>query len=257
MLPPPSLSARRVKRFIAVLSLALIAAALAFAVASGSRSSSRPAAPGDVGLFTSLPILWNEYGELSELLKPEAESHWAVAVLAQRGTIRPLDRIAPLPQDLGLLVMAQPRALSPDENVALDQWVRGGGRVLLFADPMLTQHSHFPIGDRRRPEGTVLLSPILTRWGVTLEFDEAQAVGPRTVDLFGQPATVNLAGQLVPAQDATHCRAEAEGLAVLCTVGAGSVLIVADAALLEPVHDGDAGGQVAALNAMLDGLLTD
>lgn len=118
---------------------------------------------GDVGLFTSLPLLWNEYGQLSELLQPENESHWAVAVLAERGTIRPLDRISPMPQDLGLLVMAQPRPLSPDENVALDQWVRGGGRVLLFADPMLTQHSHFPIGDRRRPEGTVLLSPILTR----------------------------------------------------------------------------------------------
>lgn len=256
---PPSLSARRVKRFIAVLSLALIAAALAFAFASGSRSSSRPAAPGDVGLFTSLPILWNEYGELSELLKPESDSHWAVAVLAQRGTIRPLDRIAPLPQDLGLLVMAQPRPLSPDENVALDQWVRGGGRVLLFADPMLTQHSHFPIGDRRRPEGTVLLSPILARWGVTLLFDEAQPAGLRTVDLFGQPAQVNLAGRLVPAEGTSHCRVEADGLAVLCSVGTGTVLIVADAALLEPAHDGDAGDrastQAVALNAVLDGTL--
>ena len=257
MLPPLSSSARRAKRFIAVLSLALIAAALALVVACSPRNGPPPAAPGDVGLFTSLPLLWSEYGDLSELLKPESEGHWSIAVLAQRGAIRPLDRLSPLPQDLGLLVMAQPRPLSPEENVALDRWVRGGGRVLLFADPMLTQHSQFPIGDRRRPEGTVLLSPILRRWGVTLQFDEAQDAGIRAVELLGQPVLVDLPGRLIPAERSSLCRVHAEGLAVHCSVGAGAVLIVADAALLDPALAADAGGQAAALNAMLDDVLAN
>jgi hypothetical protein len=225
---------------------------LALGFACSRRDSASPAPLGAIGVFTSLPILWNEYGELSELLKPEGEGHWAAGVLQARGAIRPLDRIALLPKDLGLLIMAQPRPLSPDENVALDEWVRGGGRVLLFADPLLTQHSRFAIGDRRRPEGTVLLSPILTRWGVTLQFDENQPVGPREVDLFGMPVPVNLPGRFVPAEGASHCRVYARGLAVRCRVGAGTVFAVADAALLEAAPSGNAD-RAAALNAMLDG----
>lgn len=194
---------------------------------------------------------------MSELLKPEGASHWAVAVLGGRGTLRPLDRVSMLPADMGLLVMAQPRPLSPDENVALDAWVREGGRVLLFADPMLTQHSQFTIGDRRRPEGTVLLSPILTRWGVTLHFDEGQPAGARDVDLFGERVRVNLAGRFVPNQNAPHCLVYAEGLAVRCGIGKGAVLAVADAALLEPASEGAATNRAAALNAMLDRLIAN
>lgn len=235
-----------------MLLLALLGAALAlgFGCSENDRVVSAPV--GDIGLFTSLPILWNEYGELSELLNPEVDSHWAVSVLEERGALRPLDRVTPLPQDLALLVMAQPRPLSPDENVVLDKWVRGGGRVLLFADPMLTQHSQFAIGDRRRPEGTVLLSPILARWGLTLQFDEAQPAGAQAIELFGQPVSVNLAGHFVPAAGASQCRVYAEGLAVRCRVGAGAVLAVADAALLEPAFGESAEHRAAVLDAMLD-----
>ena len=66
-------------------------------------------------------------------------------------------------------MMIQPRPLSPQENVALDNWVAAGGRLLLFADPALTEDSAFAIGDRRRPQDVVLLSPILARWGLELE----------------------------------------------------------------------------------------
>lgn len=253
MFPPLLRFARPPKRRIAVFALVVLGALLALGLACSQRGGVSSVPPGDIGLFTSLPIVWSEYGELSELLQPEGESHWAVAVLKERGALRPLDRIAPLPGNLELLVMAQPRPLSPDENVALDQWVRGGGRVLLFADPMLTQHSQFAIGDRRRPEGTVLLSPILTRWGLTLQFDEAQPAGGYEVELFGQLVRVSLAGRFMPAEGASQCQLYAEGLAVRCAIGTGAVMAIADAALLEPASGGDATSRAAALNAMLDG----
>jgi hypothetical protein len=123
-----------------------------------------------IGLYTSLPIFWRETHELSGLLDADAPHHWALDVIGSHGTVLPLDSLPvsggalPLPRE-GLLVMAQPRSLAPDENVTLDKWVRAGGHVLLFADPMLMGESGFALGDKRRPQDVVLLSPILARWG--------------------------------------------------------------------------------------------
>lgn len=230
--------------------LAALAVMLALSSGCRDRGNAAAAATRDIGLFTSLPILWSEYGEISELLQPDGEEHWAAAVLRERGQIRPLDRIVPLPDDMGLLVMAQPRPLSPDENVALDEWVRAGGRVLLFADPMLTQPSTFILGDRRRPEGTVLLSPILTHWGLTLEFDETQPRGERAVEVLDATMPVNLAGRFA-ISDAADCRSYGDGLAVRCSVGKGAVLALADAALLETGDASETDDRAAALQALL------
>ncbi len=155
----------------------MMAALLALAACSGG------AREGPPGLFTSLPILWAESERLGDLLKPQTAPHWALAVIEQDGKVRPLDSLvaaggkSPL-SGLGLLIMAQPRPLSPQENVALDGWVRGGGRLLMFADPMLTAQSSFAFGDRRRPEAIAMLSPILSRWGLRLGFDDDQAGWP-------------------------------------------------------------------------------
>ena len=63
--------------------------------------------------------------------------------------------------------------------------MRGGGRVLLFADPMLTRHSAFALGDRRRPQDVVLLSPILARWRLELQFDESHLFDSLVSGAFG------------------------------------------------------------------------
>jgi hypothetical protein len=232
--------------------IAMLAGMLA--LASGCREGSSTSTPmHHVGLFTSLPILWNEYGEISELLKPEGDDHWVAAVVRRKGEIRPLDRLAPMSSDLRLLVMAQPRPLSPDENVALDEWVRNGGRLLLFADPMLTQQSAFALGDRRRPEGMVLLSPILARWGMALQFDDTQPPGEHAVEMLGATVPVNLSGSFALSENA-DCHLYADGLAARCRVGEGTVLAIADAALLEEGPEGDGGDRAAALQMLLDSI---
>lgn len=217
MLPPRT-------RLIAALLLGL-AAVLGWAVLS------RPAEPQQpVGLFTSLPILWGEGDDLGDLLGKDQPQHWAKAELAAIGPIKPLDTLEQLGPDLQRLVIAQPRPLSPAENVALDNWVRGGGQLLLLADPLLTEHSAYAVGDPRRPQDVVLLSPILARWGLELTFDEAQPAGLRTVAASGPAIPVDLPGAWRSSNP--QCRLEAGAVLAVCQVGQGRVVALADAAIM-------------------------
>ncbi len=233
---------------------ALIAAAgLAAAGCAGRASQNGPDA---VGLFTTLPIFWAEGDDLRGLLRSDSPPHWALAALRAHGEVKPVDSLmppgdAPLLPGVDLLVMAQPRAMAPEENVALDGWVRRGGRLLLFADPLLTEDSAFAFGDRRRPQDVALLSPILARWGLRLEFDESQPPGERLVDFAGEPLPVNLPGQLAVIGSAPGCTVFAAGLAARCRIGKGRVLVLADAALLEKQRSSGPEGHRQALDRLL------
>lgn len=217
-----------------------LAATLSLAMGLSGCGDHGPSPPDrTIGLATSLPIVWRETGEMAELLDSDASPHWARAVIEKYGKLQPLDSLSPeggaLPLEKeALLILAQPRPLSPEENVALDDWVRAGGRVLLFADPMLTAESGFPLGDPRRSEDIVLLSPILARWGIQLQFEEDQPLGERDVPLLGGTIPVNLAGRFVPLREDTGCVFdEGAHLSVHCKIGEGAVLAIADAALFE------------------------
>ncbi|MDP3905780.1 DUF4350 domain-containing protein [Novosphingobium sp.] len=233
--------------------------AVIWAAQPGQKPGQNPGPQVATGLFTSLPILWNEAPDVAGQLNDAAPPHWARAELAARGPITALDTLAsggsaagPL-AGLTRLVLAQPRPLSPDENVALDNWVKGGGRLLLLADPALTQHSDFPITDPRRPQAVVLLSPILSRWGLDLTFDEAQPYGERVQPVMDVPVPYNLAGRWRVSGQASggvNCRAWGDGLAVTCAVGKGRVVALADAAVLEP--DDPDGARSKALRWLLD-----
>jgi len=224
-----------------LLSSRISAAALALACAPAlSATQEGPPLAADarptLGLMGTIPLYWGEAKGLGEILDGNAESHWARAQLEENYRLHPLpalteEQLAPLK----LLLLAQPRALSAAENVALDGWVRGGGRLLLFADPLLTGESRFAIGDRRRPQDVILLSPILRRWGLELQFEEDQPAGLISREIAGQAVPVNLPGHFAPpVQDG--CALEASGLLANCAVGAGRVLVLADAALLDLHH---------------------
>lgn len=202
-----------------------------------------------LGLFTSLPILWSEGDSVSAMLSAPQSPHWARAVLERRGKLIVLDTLLDLSRTRRL-VMAQPRPLSPEENVALDTWVRGGGKLLLFADPMLTQESSFALGDRRRPQDIALISPILARWGLQLEFDDSQPGGER--ENAGEGLVVNLPGRLATIAGGVdaRCRIGPQALIARCKIGRGQAIVVADAAVLEP--DDVRGRGATALEALLD-----
>jgi len=203
-----------------------------------------------VALYSSLPVYWNESASVTDLLDSKQPPPWPRIALEQDWALAPLDTLAGSDSGAGgeggalasyeRLLLAQPRALAPAENVALDDWVRGGGRLLLFADPFLTSDTQFAIGDKRRPQDVVLLSPILSRWGLELRYDIDQPEGERTVAVASGELPINQAGQFVlkptdPQAPAT-CTLSAKGIVADCAIGEGRTLIVADAALLEPQH---------------------
>jgi len=231
----------------------LIGPALALC-AIGWTISSREQKPKEpIGLFTALPLLWQDGGDLGAELHPDIKPHWAKRVLDEHGGAVPLDTLdaASGPRSLaGLhrLVIAQPRMLTPAENVALDNWVRGGGHLLLIIDPAYTEESPFPLGDPRRPPAQAMLSPILTRWGLELLFDPAQPLELRLQDVMGVPVPTVLAGTFAT-RGQSNCRLWGDGIAVTCAIGKGRILAVADAALLE--RDDPDGMGVKAFSALL------
>lgn len=214
-----------------------MAAVAAFAL----RGESSDPQKTELGLFSSLPIYWVEAADIAETLNGKSQAHWVRSALEEENRLLPLDT---LDSDelgrLGRLMMAQPRPLAPAENVALDGWVRGGGRLLLFADPMSTEHSRFGLGDRRRPQDTVVLSPILRRWGLELMFDDSQPDALRMVRFAGVAIPVRLPGSFrtVSAGAPAECDIGSESVIARCRIGKGAVLIVADAAVVSRA-DGD------------------
>ncbi len=237
----------------AIALLAMLAVAAWFGLARDGKGDARAAATAPLLLFTSLPIYWAEAPDIATTLNGTAQQHWARRAIEATRVLRPIDTLdmATLGGRPNLL-MIQPRPLSPDENVALDAWVAGGGRLLLFADPALTSESTFALGDRRRPHDIVLLSPILARWGLRLEFDEDQAAGERAEELGeGAAVPVNLPGRFVVVSGGrpdSACRLGAQALVAECRVGRGKVIAIADAALFEGSDDAP---RRAALDALL------
>lgn len=189
--------------------------------------------------------MWSEAEGVSAQLAAPAKPHWARSVLEEGRRIVPLDTLL-APGRLSDLLIAQPRPLEPQENVALDGWVRGGGHLLLFADPVLTSESRFALGDPRRPAGTVLLDPILAHWGLVLR--AKAGIG----ESAGTPFPVDAPGELAAiAGSPRECRIEAAGLIADCRIGKGFVLIVADAALLDPEDGADAANRAQALRLLM------
>ena len=218
------------------LRLALACTLLPFAGACEAGNADPPERPA-LGLMGTIPIYWGETGDLGDLIDGTGSAHWARERLETRFTLEPLDTLTA--ENLAgqeRLLLAQPRALSPAENVALDEWVRSGGRLLLFADPMLTGESRFAIGDRRRPQDVILLSPILDHWGLRLEFDLDRPGGVALVDAGPVAIPVDRSGAFVLAQDASGCALAAQGALASCRIGQGEVVVLADAAVLDLYH---------------------
>lgn len=218
--------------------------------------ASAPLAAQDVerpqlALMGTIPIFWGESDGFTDLVRGEAEPHWARALIEERADPVPLDYLsAEALAPHRYLLLAQPRGLSAEENVALDAWVREGGQVLLFADPWMTGDTRYRIGDRRRPQDVALLSPILTHWGLELQFDEAQVEGLATFDHFGDPIPVNMRGQFAQVGESTSCAIPGDGLLAHCSLGLGQVLLVADAAMLD--HEGPHDGAEEALQMLME-----
>ena len=217
-------------------------AVLALAALAGCRNAPvQPRIKPDLHLVSSLPLLFGEQFSL------EAEQFGVVTFLENRYRLVPVDVPSQLPPG-GTLLAIQPRALPAEELVALDAWVRDGGRLLLMADPSLTWHSERPLGDRLRPLPMFADTGLLGHWGLRLDAPEREGPVEANGVTFVSP------GRLV--KSGGDCTVDRQGLVARCRIGNGRAIVVADADWLQEVlttgNQPPFSSHMAALQTLID-----
>lgn len=198
----------------------------------------KQAGAGNVAILTSLPLFSPETVSVEDaigasggasLLHPLGE-YWRSSFSP---TIfdDPLDALATKPD---LLILAQARPFSPAHLVEFDQWIRQGGKALVFADPALFWPSIFPIGDKRRPEGATLLSPLFRHWGLEQRIDDDQPEGAWSLEGQTPEIVVVQSGYFVSTNaEAADCELRNQAMVAICNIGQGKAILVADADMLQ------------------------
>lgn len=198
------------------------AAALLAAMLCACRNEAAPAETPKptVHVLTSLPLLFDA-GFALEPAKGEAATY-----LREHYRLRPIDLPSQLPAGATLLA-AQPRALPAEELVALDAWVRGGGRLVLLADPLLEWPSQRPLGDPLRLPVSFADTGLLGHWGLRLDAPDER--GLKMGDGKGLSGLVfNSPGRLVKVGG--NCTIDnVSAVSATCILGQGRVFVVADA----------------------------
>ena len=213
-------------RWRAVLLIAVLVIGVA-AVAVTMRGRSPPPVPEPaleqkppLLLLTSLPLVFGEQFSL------EASGSPALTALETRYRVVPISVTSKSDLAKGrLLLMAHPLAQPAAELVALDAWVRGGGRLLLLADPLLEWPSERPLGDALRPPPMFADTGLLAHWGLRLDAPDKR--GPRMGRLGGLEILTASPGSLHG-----KCDISADRLVARCRIGKGLATIVADADFL-------------------------
>jgi hypothetical protein len=215
---------------LGVLGAALAAPRLIASFRSGEEASHRI-----VGVLSAMPLQGAAMGASYSL--PALDSVGMRSPLWQaldrRLRLRPLDALEPATlRPLSVLFLAQPRLLAPQELVALDAWLRGGGRAVVLADPLLHWPDPRPLGHPARAPLTSLLDPLLGHWGLRLE--------PAEIDVASDPVERRalVSGGLLQLSGSSRftrlghggaCTLTEQGLIARCRIGAGEALLVADA----------------------------
>ena len=214
---------------------------------AGCRQTSPSASPAtakpELFLLTSLQLVWSERFVIDQAGSP------ALKALEKDYRITPIDLPSQLP-DGALLLAAQPRALPAEELVALDAWVRRGGRLLLLADPLLEWQSSLPLGDPRRPPIDFPDTGLLRHWGLRLDAPDER--GPKQIALGGAAILAGSPGMIV--RTGGTCEVADHGLLARCGIGKGRASVIADADFLDLGPEGLDGPTDANLPALLSQL---
>ena len=219
---------RKARSRALVLITAVLVGAAAVALAVSDRSA-QPLPPSPLAkrptllLLTSLPLVFGEQFSL------EGGSP-ALKALESRYRVVPISVTDERDLSKGrLLLMAHPLAQPAENLVALDGWVRRGGRVLLLADPMLEWPSERPLGDPLRPPSMFMDTGLLGHWGLRLDAPDER--GPAARKLGDFEVATDSPGLLYGG-----CEISGDRLVAHCRIGKGEATIVADADLLDVNH---------------------
>ncbi len=226
-----------------IFSAILLASVSALAACNFEQNESEPAPvvqdKRELALMTSLPLVWGDAQDIETVIAGEGDPHPFYTHLQRSYTVTPVDSLTAdgvlSPGHPDILLLAQNRPLAPEELVALDDWIRAGGRAVIMADPLLAMESGYPIGDKRRPQGVSLMSPLFNRWGLDFIFDEENA-GPVRIEGGNYDVRAFAVGGFAmrPEQDLNIAACTISELPMLarCQVGKGRATLIADADML-------------------------
>lgn len=182
-------------------------------------------------MMTGLPLRWAGGGDIAAIIAGERADDPALVRLEAAGPVQLVDSLVEsVPPSGGALLVAHPRALAPQELVAIDAFVRGGGRAVVLADALSGWPAPHAIGDPRNPPVTSLLTPLLDHWGVTLAGADPADAAIRAADVEGARLRLASAGRFTRLP--RGCRAYDDAHVARCPIGAGQVWLVGDADLL-------------------------
>lgn len=153
----------------------------------------------------------------------------------------------------GLLLAIQPQALTAERLIALDSWIRAGGRLLLLADPSFSWEGERPLGDPLRPPYAFPDTGLLSHLGLRLDSPEQLDSGLALRQLGGGEILTAAPGRLT-AIARRGCDVSASGLIARCRLGRGQALVVADA---DFVQVGVPGGLDGPTDRNLDALAAE
>ncbi|WP_447756242.1 Gldg family protein [Sphingopyxis fribergensis] len=195
------------------------------------RHVAAPAGSPDATMLSGLPLRWSGANGIAAMIAEGTQDDPALAQLEAAGPVSLVDSLVDhVPPPRGALLVVHPRALAPQELVAIDAFVRGGGRAVILADALSGWPARYPFGDPRNPPITSLLTPLLDHWAVTLGSAPAGEAGLVPVDFDGARLNLFSAGRFdrLP----RSCRAFADRRVARCPIGSGEVWLVGDADLL-------------------------
>lgn len=220
----------RLVSFVGLPLLALAWSALFWPVVTSAYAIGAPHAPPNVVLLTALPLA-SGGDDISAQLNGDTQDGAALAFLRRTTRLTTIVSIdAAVLAEADAILLAHPATLQPQELVALDTWVRSGGRAVILADGLSSWADAHDPGDPRAPPVTSLLGPLLTHWGVELDAPELLAEQAAIASDSGRRLGFFSPGRFRLSR--TGCRLAMDGVVAECRVGGGSALLVADADLL-------------------------
>jgi len=132
-----------------------------------------------IGVISSLPVLGIQSPPyaMPGQPRPESKPAWAAFTeLRQDYDVREIDATAgAIPANIDALVLLHPKELSDDALFTIDQFVLGGGRLMVFLDPMCVAEMEMQgPSSMGMPTASSDLGKLLDAWGVT--YDRSKVV---------------------------------------------------------------------------------
>lgn len=135
-----------------------------------------------LSVISGVPIQGDEVDAMAQMMgqRPEREP-WAIyRNMQELYDVRTLSRtVTEIPEETDVLMLVHPRDLSEETQYAIDQFVLGGGRALVFVDPHAEVYE--PPADPSNPMAAATadrssrLSRLLRSWGLEMVEDRIVA----------------------------------------------------------------------------------